>query len=165
MGEETTSSEQIRIAAPEDAAGIAASLRRSFAEYEPLYTPAAFAATVSTPEQILERMREGPVWVAVENGTIVGTVAAVPRADALYVRGMAVDPAMRGRGTGRALLEHVEEFASQNGFERLLLSTTPFLLSAIRLYEKHGFRRDAAGPHDLLGTPLFTMVKDLNRPA
>ena len=163
MGGEATSSQQIRMAAPEDAPQIAAALRRSFAEYESLYTPAAFAATVCTPEQILARMGEGPVWVAVENGTIIGTVAAVARDKTLYVRGMAVDPAMRGRGTGRALLERVEEFASRGGFERLLLSTTPFLLSAIRLYEKNGFRRDAAGPHDLLGTPLFTMVKDLNR--
>lgn len=162
MGEERQPGGPVRLAVPEDAAQIAAALRRSFAEYESSYTPAAFSATVSTPEQILERMREGPVWVAVENGTIVGTVAAVPRAKTLYIRGMAVDPAMRGRGTGRALLEHVEEFATQNGFERLLLSTTPFLLSAIRLYEKHGFRRNDAGPHDLLGTPLFTMVKDLN---
>jgi len=153
------------MAAPEDAAQIAAALRRSFAEYEPLYTPAAFAATVCTPGQILERMSEGPVWVAVENGTIVGTVSAVPRVRALYVRGMGVDPAMRGRGTGRALLERAEEFASRNGFDRLLLSTTPFLLSAIRLYEKHGFRREDSGPHDLLGTPLFTMIKDLNPPA
>lgn len=162
MGEETEANGQVRMAVPEDAAQIASALRKSFIEYESLYTAEAFAATVSTPEQILERMREGPVWVAVENGTIVGTVAAVPRADSLYVRGMAVDPALRGRGTGRALLERVEEFATQNGFERLRLSTTPFLLSAIRLYEKHGFRRDAAGPHDLLGTPLFTMVKDLS---
>lgn len=153
------------MALPEDAVQIASALRMSFAEYESSYTAAAFAATVSTPEQILERMREGPVWVAVENGTIVGTVSAVPRAKTLYVRGMGVDPAMRGRGTGRALLKQVEEFASENGFERLLLSTTPFLLSAIRLYEKHGFRRDNAGPHDLFETPLFTMVKDLNRTA
>jgi GNAT superfamily N-acetyltransferase len=163
--EEPASSEQIRMAVPEDAARIAAALRRSFAEYESLYTPAAFAATVPTPEQILRRMGEGPVWVAVENGTVVGTVAAVPRVGGLYVRGMAVDPAARGRGTGRALLERVEEFALANGFGRLLLSTTPFLLSAIRLYEKHGFRRDDAGPHDLLGTLLFTMVKDLSHTA
>ena len=162
MGEKT-SNQQVRRAAAGDAAHIASVLRSSFAEYEPSYTAEAFAATVPTPEQILARMGEGPVWVAVENGTIIGTVSAVPKAAGLYVRGMAVDPSARGRGAGRALLGRAEEFARRSGIGRLFLSTTPFLSGAIRLYERHGFRRDGAGPHDLLGTPLFTMVKDLTR--
>ena len=37
--------------------------------------------------------------------------------------------------------------------------TTPFLSSAIRLYEGFGFRRTNDGPQELLGTPLFTMKK------
>jgi hypothetical protein len=36
---------------------------------------------------------------------------------------------------------------------------TPFLNTAIRLYEAFGFRRMNDGPHDLFGTPLFTMEK------
>jgi hypothetical protein len=42
-----------------------------------------------------------------------------------------------------------------------VLSTTPFLNSAIRLYENFGFRRNEAEPHDLFGTPMFTMEKIL----
>jgi ribosomal protein S18 acetylase RimI-like enzyme len=106
-------------------------------------------------------MEEGPIWVALQNGEVVGTVSAVAKAEAFYIRGMAVDPAARGAGIGRALLEHVEEFAVRHRFKRLFLSTTPFLLSAISLYERHGFLRNDDGPHDLLGTPLFTMVKEL----
>jgi N-acetylglutamate synthase-like GNAT family acetyltransferase len=161
MSKTMEQSAQIRRAKTEEASQIASLLHRSFAEYESSYTPEAFAATISTPDKIVERMKEGPVWVALQNEVVVGTVSTVAKAEALYIRGMAVDPAARGGGTGRGLLEHVEEFAIRNGFKRMFLSTTPFLSSAIRLYERHGFRRNDEGPHDLSGTPLFTMVKIL----
>jgi GNAT superfamily N-acetyltransferase len=146
---------------PDDASRIASLLHRSFVEYESAYTPEAFAATICAPELIRARMNEGPLWVAEQNGIIVGTVSVVPRGEALYIRGMAVDKAARGSGTGRALLKRAEEFAIAGGFKSLLLSTTPFLSSAIRLYENYGFQRTIDGPHDLFGTPLFTMVKPL----
>ncbi len=146
---------------PDEASLIAAVLHRSFVEYESSYTTEAFAATISTPEQIRARMSEGPVWIALQNGAVVGTVSAVAKGAALYIRGMAVDPIVRGGGIGGALLKCAEEFAIQGGFKSLLLSTTPFLSRAIRLYERYGFCRNNQGPHDLFGTPLFTMTKIL----
>ena len=47
------------------------------------------------------------------------------------------------------------------GFQRMFLSTTPFLLAAVRLYEQFGFQPTDAGPRELFGTPLFTMEKRL----
>jgi hypothetical protein len=44
----------------------------------------------------------------------------------------------------------------------MYLSATPFLLRAIQFYENFGFARSAEGPHDLFGTPLFTMVKNVS---
>jgi len=72
---------------------------------------------------------------------------------------MAVVPSARGQGIGKILLEEVETFARAGGFRRMVLSTTPFLDDAIRLYERFGFKRTADEPHDLAGTPLFTMEK------
>jgi GNAT superfamily N-acetyltransferase len=152
----------IRRAAPDDAPAIASVLYRSFVEYEALYTPEAFAATTPGADRVRERMDEGPAWLALQGDTAVATISAVPRGAALYVRSMAVVPAARGQAIGRALLEHVERYAIQSGFERLFLSTTPFLTGAIRLYEQWGFCRSDEGPHDLFGTPLFTMVKPCN---
>jgi GNAT superfamily N-acetyltransferase len=62
---------------------------------------------------------------------------------------------------GRLLLEKIESFASACGYKRLFLSTTTFLGRAIRLYESFGFQRLNDEPHDLFGTPLFTMEKVL----
>jgi len=150
---------QIRLARPEDAGGIASVLRESFLEYKSLYTDGGFAATTPTAEQIQARWPEGPVWVALAHRGVVGTVAAVRKGDSAYIRSMAVLPATRGSGTGSSLLEQVERWAAGERITRLFLSTTPFLVSAIRLYERSGFQRVDDGPHDLFGTPLFTMEK------
>lgn len=69
----------IRNAGIDESSSIASVLWQAFIEYESLYTPAGFAATTPSADQIRERWNEGPVWVAVQNGDIVGTVAVVPK--------------------------------------------------------------------------------------
>jgi GNAT superfamily N-acetyltransferase len=151
----------VRLAAIDEAGAVARVLRDAFEPYRPLYTPAAFAATTPSAEALHQRWHEGPVWVAVQGEAVVGTVAAVPRRDALYMRSMAVDSSSRGAGCGRRLVEAVERHAAAIGCGAVVLSTTPFLNAAIALYERCGFRRTDAGPNDLAGTPLFTMEKIL----
>jgi GNAT superfamily N-acetyltransferase len=145
----------------EEAAVIASVLRQAFLEYEPLYTPAAFAATTPASDQIRQRWEEGPVWVAVTNSDLPGTVAATPKRNGLYIRSMAVLPLWRGQGIAYQLLKVIENYAVADHHDRLFLSTTPFLDSAIRLYKRFGFQRSIEGPNDLFGTPLFTMEKRL----
>ena len=151
-----------RNAVIDDAPAIASLLRQAFIEYKPLYSPAGFAATTPSSDQIRERWSEGPVWVALQNEDIVGTVAAVPKSSGLYVRSMAVLPVARGQGIATQLLKEIENFAINHHHIRLFLSTTPFLKEAIRLYERFGFQRSDEGKSDLFGTPLFTMVKPLS---
>jgi GNAT superfamily N-acetyltransferase len=149
----------IRRATIEEAADVADVLREAFEPYRRLYTAAAFAATTPTAADVQQRWNEGPVWVAVQDARIVGTVSAVPRGEALYMRSMAVRPSSRGSGCGRLLVEAVERYATANGHRTVVLSTTPFLHPAIALYERCGFSRTDAGPSDLAGTPLFAMAK------
>jgi N-acetylglutamate synthase-like GNAT family acetyltransferase len=155
---------RIRRAGADDLATIAAVLYESFVQYKDLYTEKGFSATTPGVEHIRRRMEEGPVWVGLRDGVIVGTVSVVTKGDALYIRGMAVVPSVRGSGIGSGLLREVESVARAAGQKRLRLSTTPFLSSAIQLYESFGFRRTDADPHDLFGTPLFTMEKALTSP-
>jgi len=152
---------EIRLATLEDAPSISWVLLESFIEYESQYTPEGFAATTPDAEEVEQRLTEGPVWVALLEGTVVATVSAVPRGKSLYVRGMAALPSARGHRIGKLLMDSVGDFASARECKRLFLSTTPFLDRAIALYERLGFVRTAEGPHDLHGTPLFTMEKML----
>ncbi len=155
---------EVRRAGPEDAPAIATVLRQSFVEFRALYTDGGFSATTPGADGILSRMQEGPVWVALREGAVLGTVAAVVKGDSVYIRGMAVLPSARGLGCGARLLQHLEAWAGGEGCTRLFLSTTPFLDSAIRLYGRFGFYRTREGTHDLSGTPLFTMEKILSAP-
>ena len=148
----------IRNAVMDEAALIASVLYQSFVEFERLYTPAAFAATAPSADQIRKRWSEGPVWVMAEGSQIIGTVSAVPKPDGLYIRSMAVLPSCRGQKIGYMLLQMARQFADLQEIRRMFLSTTPFLTEAIRLYEQFGFHRTDEGPHELFGTPLFTMV-------
>jgi putative acetyltransferase len=154
----------IRLARAGDAEGIAAVLHDAFVEFKPLYTEAAFDATVVSRAGIVGRMSEGPVWVAEIDRVIIGTVGAVATAKGLYVRGMAVAPHARGGGIAQRLLAQAEQFGSTPGQSLALLSTTPFLHAAIRLYERAGYVRIDDGPNDLFGTPLLTMAKRLTQP-
>ena len=165
MRKEDSTGTLIRRAEPEDAPAIAAVLYESFVEYKPLYTEEAFAVTTPGEIGVLARMQEGPIWVAEAGGVPVGTVSAVGKAAGLYVRGMAVVPGARGRRIGWRLLEEVERHAKRGGYRRLFLSTTPFLTPAIGLYERYGFRRNEEAPGELLGTPLFTLVKSVQSAA
>jgi GNAT superfamily N-acetyltransferase len=150
---------QLRTANVSDAEAIAATLREAFAEFEPLYTPGGFLATTPTPEQLRARWSEGPTWVAQRDGTVVGTVSALLRPAELYIRSMAVRPAAQGHGLGARLLRTVESFALEHRRSRLVLSSTPFLGAALRLYQRHGFR--PTGESDLFGTPLLLLAKEL----
>jgi len=96
-------------------------------------------------------------------GIVLGTVAAVAKREGVYVRGMAVLPKARGSRIGTKLLRQIEAWAASEGYIRLFLSTTPFLDSAIRLYQEVGFRRTDERLHDLFGTPLFTMEKSVSK--
>jgi ribosomal protein S18 acetylase RimI-like enzyme len=137
-------------------------LRLAFQEFEPLYTPEAFLATVQPESGILKRMEEGPVWVAEDAEGIIGTVSAVRAESTMMVRGMAVDPRARGLKIGKALLDLTQTFAQEQGLDRMSLYTTGFLLNAIRLYQSSGFAftGERVSPH---GTELLEMVKILDR--
>src|SRR5688572_10232458 len=150
---------ELRRAEADDAAAIAAVLLEAFAEYRALYTSKGFAATTPETAEIVARLEEGPIWLALSDGGIIGTASAVLRPASLYIRGMAVLPIARGRRVGHLLLGAVEHYAIENNRRLLILSTTPFLDRAIRLYQRSGFRRTDEGPHDLFGTPLFSMEK------
>lgn len=152
---------EIRIAHPGDSAQIAAVLESAFAEYRLSYTDGGFAATVLSKTKVEARMAEGPIWVALHDGIVVGTVAAVSKGEALHFRGMGIVPAARGKKIGQLLLTRLEEYARRQEHTRITLNTTPFLVRAIALYEHCGFERIDEGPLDLFGTPLFSMEKKL----
>jgi GNAT superfamily N-acetyltransferase len=150
----------VRFATEADAEAIASVLLETFIEYEPLYTPGSFAATTPGVAEILKRMSEGPMWVALADQECIGTVSAQPRGQTLFIRGMAVLPKARGQNFGNVLLEHIERWAREHDYARLHLATTAFLSRGIRLYEKFGFT-DSGEREEWFDMPLVYMEKKL----
>jgi GNAT superfamily N-acetyltransferase len=150
----------LREAIEADTRAISRLLRSAFLEFQPLYTPEAFVATVVPEVGIRTRLEEGPIWVAERQARLIGTVAAKRTADSVLVRGMAVEPTARGLGIGKALLTLTEDFARKHGCKTLSLYTTAFLNHAIRLYQSAGYRftTEKSNPN---GTELLRMVKVL----
>ena len=83
-------------------------------------------------------------------GRLVGSVALVLSGDFGEVtrsddeaafRMLVVDPAARGLGVGRALVQECLDRARATGRVRMVLSTDPRMTTAHRLYERLGFTR------------------------
>jgi putative acetyltransferase len=85
----------------------------------------------------------GGLWLAVADGegAGVGCVALRPLDDEIAeVKRMYVDPAWRGRGVGRALLETLIAGARGRGYLTLRLGTLEEMKVAQSLYHSVGFR-------------------------
>lgn len=155
---------QIREATVDDAEAISKVLFAAFSKLAPEYTPEAFAAVTPPPDEIVRRLDEGPMWVAISGDEALGTVSVVPEPEWLYIRSMAVSPTAQGSGIGGKLLRSTERYAIENGFDRLFLYTTWFLSGAIRLYEKNGFIRGReTTAEEWFGVPGLAMEKRLDR--
>ncbi len=85
-------------------------------------------------------------WVAVDDGRIIGTTGLYTmtrdEGEAIWLAWFCVDPAARGRGVGKALMERSLEEACKQGKSlfRLYTSDVPNEAKAQFLYERYGFR-------------------------
>jgi GNAT superfamily N-acetyltransferase len=76
-------------------------------------------------------------------------VRAVPTAEF----GVSVVEGWRGRGIGRALIDHLERWAADHGIERMILNVSEANEGAVRLYHELGYRDyDRAMLKPLTGT-------------
>jgi ribosomal protein S18 acetylase RimI-like enzyme len=100
----------------------------------------------------LDREGDRESLVAVQNGSIVGSVMLFPPTANAYtnvlistsdpeVRFLAVLPQTRGQGIGTALMKECERRAQKAGAQAIGLHTAEVMQAAIRMYERLGFVR------------------------
>lgn len=145
----------IRPAAPVDLKSIGrlgALLVRMHHELDPDRFIAATAGTEHAYGSFLGTQLDKPsivVLVAEREGEVVGyTYAGVEGTDYMSLRGPAgvlydivVDPAHRGQGVGRVLLDVTLDALEAKGAPRVVLSTAEGNKAAQRLFARAGFRR------------------------
>ena len=155
---------EIRLAVPGDEAAIADVLFARFSQFRAIYTPEAFEVVTPNAVDIATRFDEGAMWVAEIAGKVVGTASVLPEPEWLYIRSVAVLPVAQGKRVGYQLMKAIEEYAVENGFDRLFLYTTYFSTGAIQMYEKLGFKRGRdTTAEEWYGTPGLAMDKILER--
>jgi predicted N-acetyltransferase YhbS len=146
----------VRDARLPDRQAIRTVLLAAYREYAAVIPPATFGPYLADLLDLDARARDGRLLVATHAGRVVGTVTYHPDAAAEGVgwpsgwsglRALAVDPAARGHGIGRALVEACRSRALAAGAPVLCLHTAASMAAAVRLYEAMGFRRAPA--HDL----------------
>lgn len=159
----------VRAASIEDAAPLAAFAARVFAE---VFGPgndagdmASYLAEAFGPEiQRAEIAAPGAIVLLAEHrGDIVGyahiavsgTPACVTGAQAVELKRLYVDPALHGRGTGKALLDESLARAVVAGADTVWLGVWEHNTRAQKFYRREGFER--VGEHTfLLGTDAQT---------
>ena len=107
--------------------------------------------------------RREAAWIAERDGCRVGSVFCV-RADeqTAQLRILLVDPAARGHGTGRRLVDECLAFARQAGYARMRLWTNHPLVAAGRIYRSRGFTLVEEERHRSFGADLIGQVYELD---
>jgi ribosomal protein S18 acetylase RimI-like enzyme len=144
----------IRTAAPPEYREIGELTVRAYATVgDPLLGDPVYTAYEDELRDVAGRAETCLVLVAVDDhARIHGAVTYVPgpgtpwseteRDGEAGFRALAVDPASRGRGIGRALATGCLERARQDGRRGVAILTRPSMTAAHRLYESLGFVRD-----------------------
>src|SRR4029079_1443479 len=148
----------IRPATPDDAAGICTIYNQGIED-----RIATLETELRTPEERRQwlaargprRAVGGPRWwpprgprhpvgVATTDGQVVGwgslnAFNPRPAYDNVVDLSVYVERAWRGRGVGKALLQHVLGLARQLGYHKMVLATFPYNEPGLALYRRMGF--------------------------
>jgi len=126
---------RIRKATADDVAHIGAIARAAYSKYvprigrEPAPMSADFAAAVAANH----------VVVIETAGAVNGYMIAWAESDAYFIEDIAVDPARRGKGLGRTLIDHAVDEAQRHCLSALRLYTNAAMAENLSWYAHFGF--------------------------
>jgi len=85
--------------------------------------------------------RGGFIWLARADNKLVGSAALMKEHEGVYeLAKMAVTAEYKGRGISKQLIETCLQKAKEIGAKKISLFSNHQLLTALKLYEKYGFR-------------------------
>jgi GNAT superfamily N-acetyltransferase len=107
----------------------------------------------------------GRLWIAGEEGRVVGSIALVDAGPGTgQLRWFLVVPEARGTGLGWRLLEEALAYARQRGMAHVYLWSFATLTDALRLYERAGFRTTETKKNLIWGAERTEVRMDLALP-
>ncbi len=95
------------------------------------------------------------IWIAEDEGKIIGTIAVVTHSDLqAQLRWLLVLPQYRGSGLGRKLMTEAILFSREHGYTSAFFWTVNILRVAAQLYRKLGFKITEEITHRIWGVHL-----------
>lgn len=92
-------------------------------------------------EYVLDAGQNGRIWLAERNGELLGCTAMILRdRERGQLRWVLVDPAARGIGLGKNLVNRALDYGRRQGCSQVFLETTDGLPESQQLYEALGFK-------------------------
>jgi GNAT superfamily N-acetyltransferase len=110
-------------------------------------------------------------WIAKRGGDRLGCVFVVqarddasgaPEPGVAQLRMLLVEPAARGLGVGKRLVDECHRFARAAGYRRMRLWTNSMLHAARGIYVKAGYARRASEAHHSFGHALVGEIWELD---
>ena len=98
-------------------------------------------------KSIAVKAREEQLFLALDDGTLVGCIFGKPKSSVLYVGKMAVSPQRQGQGIGRRLMQAAEGLARRSGLGALELETRIELTENHETFAALGFVKVSEGAH------------------
>lgn len=148
----------------------------SYKEYEQFVSKEHWAVLKNTLISDNDLKNNAKIFVAELDDKIVGSVALFPPSIQAYdwsdtvqefpeIRMLSVDPTIRGKGIGKALVEHCLKVSKEEQVTKIGLHTASFMKKALSLYESMGFKRfpelDLEPMND--GIIVKALIMDLER--
>ncbi len=126
----------LRLAKTEDAAVINAVTKKAFSLYrDELHSSAPVKALSETDETVKDDIKNHRVFVAEENGVIVGAIRYCTLSKELaYIYRFGVDPEISNTGIGSDLLKIVIDECTELGFDAIALHTNSKYYKLARYY-------------------------------
>jgi GNAT superfamily N-acetyltransferase len=142
----------VRLAVPADADSVAGLVDAAYQDYIPRIgrRPAPMDADYSA---LIER---GQVWVAVDDGYLLGILVLVPKPDHLLLENIAVVPEAQGNGLGWLLLDVADQQAWELGLHEIRLYTNAAMTENLAFYPRCGYVETGRAEQDGFSRVFFT---------
>jgi ribosomal protein S18 acetylase RimI-like enzyme len=134
----------IRAADDADVPAIARIVHDSFAGFIPLIGRAPWPMF----QDYIARVAQGAVWVATEDGAVVGVIVLQFNADHLFIDTIAIAPPHQRRGHGRRLLAFVEAEARRRDYDETRMHMHLTMARGIAFYRRQGYTEYARSEVD-----------------